>query len=90
MMVYKVRHRLNLSPKNLIYCITDFYQYWDSITKEDLEFSVGIKQNNWEVKDLLPEDERRSTIYQETDYTNSLYQQPLPARTSSYSALNAY
>ncbi|RMZ91920.1 hypothetical protein DV736_g858, partial [Chaetothyriales sp. CBS 134916] len=24
------------------------YKYWDSITKEDLEFSVGTKQVNWE------------------------------------------
>ncbi|KAH8704064.1 putative chitin biosynthesis protein [Talaromyces proteolyticus] len=38
------------------------YKYWDSITKEDLEFSVGVKQNNWEVKDLNEED-RRLTIY---------------------------
>lgn len=28
-------------------------QYWDSITKEDLEFSVGSKQANWDVKDSL-------------------------------------
>jgi len=28
-------------------------QYWDSITKEDLEFSVGIKSRNWDVKDPL-------------------------------------
>jgi hypothetical protein len=27
------------------------YKYWDSITKEDLEFSVGGKANVWEVKD---------------------------------------
>jgi hypothetical protein len=27
------------------------YKYWDSITKEDLEFSVGSKQAVWEVKD---------------------------------------
>ncbi|CAG8455525.1 10513_t:CDS:2 [Paraglomus brasilianum] len=33
------------------------YKYWDSITKEDLEFSVGSKQNVWEVKELLVEDE---------------------------------
>ncbi|KAI8971468.1 chitin synthase III catalytic subunit [Mycotypha africana] len=33
------------------------YKYWDSITKEDLEFSVGSKQNVWEVKELLNEDE---------------------------------
>ena len=30
------------------------YKYWDSITKEDLEFSVGAKVNNWEVKEFLP------------------------------------
>ncbi|EIW67946.1 hypothetical protein TREMEDRAFT_44955 [Tremella mesenterica DSM 1558] len=31
------------------------YKYWDSITKEDLEFSVGSKQAVWEVKEsLLP------------------------------------
>jgi predicted small integral membrane protein len=39
------------------------YKYWDSITKEDLEFSVGTKMNNWEVKDLLTEEERRATAY---------------------------
>lgn len=29
------------------------YKYWDSITREDLEFSVGSKQAAWEVKDPL-------------------------------------
>lgn len=29
------------------------YKYWDSITKEDLEFSVGSKQSVWEVKEPL-------------------------------------
>lgn len=29
------------------------YKYWDSITKEDLEFSVGSKQAVWEVKEPL-------------------------------------
>ncbi|KAI1314995.1 Chitin synthase, class 7 [Mortierella claussenii] len=33
------------------------YKYWDSITKEDLEFSVGSKQNVWEVKELMGDDE---------------------------------
>ncbi|OMJ19955.1 Chitin synthase export chaperone [Smittium culicis] len=34
------------------------YKYWDSITKEDLEFSVGGKGNVWEVKDYInPDDE---------------------------------
>jgi len=49
------------------------YKYWDSITREDLEFSVGTKQNNWEVKELLPEDDRRNTLYQDTDYSTTAY-----------------
>jgi len=61
------------------------YKYWDSITREDLEFSVGTKQNNWEVKELLPEDERRNTIYQDTEYTSNIYSHtPPPARNSGY------
>lgn len=35
-------------------------QFWDSITTEDLEFSVGVKPNTWEVKDLSEADRRRS------------------------------
>ncbi|KXS12872.1 hypothetical protein M427DRAFT_59181 [Gonapodya prolifera JEL478] len=34
------------------------YKYWDSITKEDLEFSVGGKSNVWEIKDPLLNDEQ--------------------------------
>ncbi|MCJ1474888.1 Chitin synthase, class 7 [Lambiella insularis] len=52
------------------------YKYWDSITKEDLEFSVGTKQGNWEVKELLPEDDRRTTTYHDSnsEYASSMYQ----------------
>jgi hypothetical protein len=39
------------------------YKYWDSITKEDLEFSVGSKQNVWEVKELLGEEELQNYSY---------------------------
>ncbi|KAI9651815.1 MAG: Chitin synthase, class 7 [Alyxoria varia] len=28
------------------------YKYWDTITTEDLEFSVGSKPGNWDVKDF--------------------------------------
>lgn len=46
------------------------YKYWDSITKEDLEFSVGSKAAVWEVKDplLAP----GGTDYSEED-TSSFY-----------------
>ncbi|KAL8857556.1 MAG: hypothetical protein Q9178_005884 [Gyalolechia marmorata] len=61
------------------------YKYWDSITKEDLEFSVGTKQGNWEVKELLPEEDRRATVYQDgtSEYASSMYHQATP-RTSNY------
>ncbi|KAI8874775.1 hypothetical protein K501DRAFT_221670 [Backusella circina FSU 941] len=42
------------------------YKYWDSITKEDLEFSVGSKQNVWEVKELLGEEELQNYGYLQT------------------------
>lgn len=63
------------------------YKYWDSITKEDLEFSVGAKQGNWEVKEqLLPEDHHRASVYHDgtnSDYASSMYHQT-PQRHSAY------
>jgi len=32
------------------------YKYWDSLTKDDLEFVVSGERNQWEVKELLDED----------------------------------
>jgi len=60
------------------------YKYWDSITREDLEFSVGVKAHNWEVKELIPEDDKRGTTYNESEYAPSMYQQPY-GRASHYS-----
>jgi len=60
------------------------YKYWDSITREDLEFSVGTKQNNWEVKELLPEDDHRNTVYQDTEYSSTMYNNPNHGRNSNY------
>ncbi|KAH8923845.1 hypothetical protein BT69DRAFT_1261978 [Atractiella rhizophila] len=39
------------------------YKYWDSITKEDLEFSVGSKLAQWDVKDPL--------LAQQDDYSSN-------------------
>lgn len=46
---------------------------------------MGLKQNNWEVKELLPEDERRGTVYQDTasEYAPSMYH-----RNSNYGIQN--
>ncbi|TKA82327.1 Chitin synthase export chaperone [Cryomyces minteri] len=64
------------------------YKYWDSITREDLEFSVGTKQSNWEMKqELLPEDERRNTVYQTSDYGSSMYPQQAAKRDSTLGGL---
>ena len=51
------------------------YKYWDSITKEDLEFSVGQKQNNWEVKDhnMYEDIDKRGTFYQESDHGSTAH-----------------
>ncbi|KAM0756191.1 hypothetical protein T439DRAFT_320887 [Meredithblackwellia eburnea MCA 4105] len=38
----------------ILFSVMMVYKYWDSITKEDLEFSVGSKQAVWEV-DYAPE-----------------------------------
>ncbi|KAF8232992.1 hypothetical protein L208DRAFT_1423012 [Tricholoma matsutake] len=47
------------------------YKYWDSITKEDLEFSVGSKQAVWEVKDpLLAQPTGALSDYPEDDGSN--------------------
>ncbi|KAI9883100.1 MAG: Chitin synthase, class 7 [Watsoniomyces obsoletus] len=60
------------------------YKYWDSITKEDLEFSVGAKVNNWEVKELLTDEDRRQTVYDaSSEYASSTYHQPTQ-RSSHY------
>lgn len=73
MMVYKVRLQ---TPDHFCQKLTR-KQYWDSITKEDLEFSVGTKTNVWEVKELIPEEDRRATIYEHTaptsEYATSTY-----------------
>lgn len=55
------------------------YKYWDSITKEDLEFSVGSKQNVWEVKELLNEDELSQTYASFNNTGNS----PIHATTTT-------
>ncbi|KAI0481268.1 chitin synthase III catalytic subunit [Xylariaceae sp. FL0804] len=62
------------------------YKYWDSITKEDLEFSVGTRMNNWEVKEPLMDDEKRNTVYADDPYArNSTYEHShSPNRTSRY------
>lgn len=82
MMIYKVCSPLELFAR--AFRLTPA-QYWDSITREDLEFSVGTKQNNWEVKELIPDDDRRTTIYQDTEYSSTMYNHtPPPARNSNY------
>ncbi|KAF9929513.1 Chitin synthase, class 7 [Linnemannia zychae] len=55
------------------------YKYWDSITKEDLEFSVGSKQNVWEVKELLGEDEMGGGGMYGQQHQGHSYGGPVPA-----------
>lgn len=83
MMVYKVsqNHQTNTFITMLI-----SRQYWDSITKEDLEFSVGQRMNNWEVKEpMLPDGGNRNSQFYDLDseYNSSVYHQPAQ-RTSTF------
>ncbi|KAK9362719.1 chitin synthase III catalytic subunit [Lipomyces starkeyi] len=53
------------------------YKYWDSITREDLEFSVGAKpaapmSNPWDVKEYY-DDDRRPYVNDGSEYTGSFY-----------------
>jgi hypothetical protein len=66
--------------------LTDL-QCWDFMTRADFEFSVGIKPNNWEVKELLPEEERRGTVYHDT---NSEYAPSVHYRSSTYGGGHNY
>jgi hypothetical protein len=53
------------------------YKYWDTITREDFEFSVGQRSNNWEVKETQPlyEDfDKRNTYYQQSDNGSGMLQ----------------
>lgn len=52
MMVYKCEYKW-YRQFAVQFLTTSWYLDWDSITKEDLEFSVGSKQSVWEVKDPL-------------------------------------
>ncbi|WVQ80865.1 chitin synthase export chaperone [Cryptococcus sp. DSM 104549] len=53
----------------MLFTVMMVYKYWDSITKEDLEFSVGSKQAVWEVKDPLMSN--ANTEYYEDDAQSS-------------------
>ncbi|RMY87676.1 hypothetical protein D0861_05220 [Hortaea werneckii] len=64
------------------------YKFWDAITQEDLEFSVGQRQNNWEVKALLPEEDRRETMYMDSDYATSTYLNQPAQRGSKRQKMN--
>lgn len=67
---------LHLSPPQATILTFTPSQFWDSITKEDLEFSVGAKVNNWDLKaQLLTEEEKRNTHYQDSEYESSMYYQ---------------
>lgn len=36
-----------------LFAVMMVYKYWDSITKEDLEFSVGARHTNWDAKETV-------------------------------------
>ncbi|KAJ3276018.1 Chitin synthase, class 7 [Terramyces sp. JEL0728] len=43
------------------------YKFWDTITKEDLEFAVGCKMNTWDIKDPLLSDSAMASMSHRED-----------------------
>ncbi|RMJ24687.1 hypothetical protein PHISP_04451 [Aspergillus sp. HF37] len=86
----KVQHYLDglfFATMCNLFAVMTVYKYWDSITIEDLEFSVGVKPNAWEVKELLPEEDRRATAFfpdSNSEYAGSMYHH----RGSTYGGYN--
>jgi len=62
------------------------YKYWDSITKEDLEFSVGAKVGNWDVKEFAPA-ARSEVVDDAAPPRLSIY--PIGRRDFSFDTINA-
>jgi len=65
---HRTTNRTNITP-----------QYWDSITKEDLEFSVGTKQGNWDLKDHL--------YANPDDSSDAFHRDPSPAPISKRNSI---
>lgn len=57
------------------------YKYWDSITKEDLEFSVAVKTGSWDVKEFVPVPQEE--MYEDLPLRNSHFH---GARATEYSS----
>jgi len=55
------------------------YKYWDSITTEDLEFSVGARTTNWDVKEFSQDEWHDGAVYGHagTDFSTSTLHAPM-------------
>ncbi|KAK9480251.1 chitin synthase III catalytic subunit [Lipomyces japonicus] len=61
-----------------LFSVMMIYKYYDSITKEDLEFSVGAKPSppvgsSWQAKEYYDDDSRRPYGNDGSEYTGSFY-----------------
>jgi len=66
------------------------YKYWDSITKEDLEFSVGSKQAVWEVKEPMMGGGMESHTWADEGDAVSHYGGPAPSLIGGVSGAQYY
>ncbi|KAL7418790.1 Chitin synthase, class 7 [Cryptotrichosporon argae] len=72
----------------MLFTVMMIYKYWDSITKEDLEFSVGSKIAVWEVKDPLLAGGSMAEAYE--DDTQSAYRGAGGSLVGGYGGGNYY
>lgn len=77
----RVRHYIDgtfFGALCMLFSVMIVYKYWDSITREDLEFSVGSKHAVWDSKEpFMPMDYDNSSINHEGTYARG----PVPARS---------
>ncbi|RMD44967.1 hypothetical protein DV735_g164, partial [Chaetothyriales sp. CBS 134920] len=97
MMVYKVSADPAQASGFEIRLLTHVvHQYWDSITKEDLEFSVGTRQVNWEATaskepftDTMSDLNFRASFYAPAN-RDSLYETTSHAASSTMARTERY
>lgn len=66
-----------------LFSVMMVYKYWDSITKEDLEFSVGARHTNWDAKETLIQTDFEGSVQSHDMIPRGMSKTFEPSRTPS-------
>ncbi|WFC98100.1 Chitin synthase, class 7 [Malassezia yamatoensis] len=67
----------------MLFAVMMVYKFWDDITKEDLEFSVGSKHSAWDTKEPLVSSDFDGSMISHENGRNSVSTRPFGSRSSS-------